>query len=156
MKPGRHFMDYFAQINPIEWGIGLIQCLYYKDAGYKIAIPRLEFPDMREKHNYHSGHHWSGDDVMALLRQYHVASFRYTMDTDYMYIHVKRKQANWAEYLLHRAGVPFVMSTVNPKNAAWAARHTAMPARWDDQPRDSAGRWGKTKNRRRTKHNREE
>ena len=46
-------------------------------------------------------------------------------------VEVRTTQAEWAEYLLLRTRKFRLMSTpINPKNAAWAAKHNGMPVPW--------------------------
>ena len=151
--------DLLGALNILDWGEGLVRGALAGDmVGHRIALPHPD-SDFWKQRNSDGLQVWTLNEVIALLKGYHVKTYNRGFNSDEIWIHVPRRQANWAEYLLQRAGAPVKMSTVDPRNAQWAsqAKHGGkMPARWDDQPRDSAGRWGKTKNRRRTKHNREE
>ena len=75
---------------------------------------------------------WTGRRVEKLLRRYGivVAGRGYTSSS--IYFLVKPEQAEWAEYVMLRAGVPLVGPLVNPRNAEWAARHAPgdVPTPW--------------------------
>ncbi len=149
--------DFLGMMNWTDWAEGIVRGLLHGDvAGHRIALPSPG-SDFWKIRNSQGLEPWSLNEVRRLLDSYHVETYRRGFNSEEIWVHVKRKQANWAEYLLHRAGAPVIMSTVNPRNAAWAARHTAMPARWDDAPkpdrrrrrrsprpdqrRDKKGRW---------------
>jgi hypothetical protein len=128
-------------------------------AGHRITLPSpgSEFWKIRNTQGLEP---WSLNEVIALLRSYHVKTYRRGFNSEEIWIHVKKKQARFAEYLLQRAGAPVIMDTVDPRNTAWAANpahNGKMPARWDDAPkpdrrrrrrsprpdqrRDKKGRW---------------
>ena len=60
-------------------------------------------------------------DTKRLVESYHVTCYWHGFNEQYIWTHVKQEQARWAEYLLYRAGTPVIMSTVDERNAGWAA-----------------------------------
>jgi hypothetical protein len=75
---------------------------------------------------------WSGWEMEQLLRRHGVTIWGRGFAPDCLYFSVKRRQANWAEYLLRRRGIPVVSRLVNPKNDEYAERHApgSEPPMW--------------------------
>lgn len=76
---------------------------------------------------------WTGWEIEQLLRRHGVVIWGrgFTLDDD-LYFNVRRRQANWAEYLLRRRGIPVVSQLFNPKNDEYAERHApgSEPPMW--------------------------
>ena len=90
---------------------------------------------------------WCGGEAEEELARFEVPIVDRDFDEDHFYWLVKKSQAEWAEYLLLRAGAP-LLSVVNPRNAEWAAGKGRVPA-WEEnadrrtkriRPRQIAGR----------------
>jgi hypothetical protein len=146
--------DILGAFNLVDLFTGIIQGAAAGDvAGHRIALPHPD-ADYWKQRNTDGLQVWTLNEVRGLLEGYHVKTYRRGFNSQEIWVHVKRKQARFAEYLLKRAGAPVLMDTVDPRNAQWAANpaHAGkMPARWDDQPRQSNGRYAH-KSRRRSKH----
>jgi hypothetical protein len=66
---------------------------------------------------------WNGIDIERLLRRYGVKVWDRGFTHDCLTFRVKRRQANWAEYLLRRRGIPVWSPRYNPLNDEYARRH---------------------------------
>lgn len=51
---------------------------------------------------------WSADDIRRLLQQHGIDMWGVFYLDGIMSLHVKRRQAEWAQYVMRRAGVPLV------------------------------------------------
>jgi hypothetical protein len=85
-------------------------------------------PKLKVSH-FNVGSSWSGIRIEWLLRRHGIVLWDRGLEGDDLYFRVKRRQLNWAEYVMLRAGVPVAVR--NRLNEAWAARHPAgdEPAR---------------------------
>ncbi len=78
---------------------------------------------------------WSGIEIERFLRRYGVVVWdRGFVGNDY-YFSVKARQANWAEYLLLRRGIPITGSLFNPANRAYGEQRAPgdAPPAWADR-----------------------
>jgi hypothetical protein len=66
---------------------------------------------------------WSGIEMERLLGRHGVKIWDRDFIRDCLTFRVKRRQANWAEYLLRRRGIPVVSQPFNPRNDEYAHRH---------------------------------
>jgi len=66
---------------------------------------------------------WSGIEMERLLRRHGVTIWDRGFTPDCLTFCVKLRQANWAEYLLRRRGIPVVSRPFNPLNDEYARRH---------------------------------
>jgi len=66
---------------------------------------------------------WSGIEMERLLKRHGVKIWDRDFTRDCLTFRVKRRQANWAEYLLRRRGIPVVSQPFNPLNDEYARRH---------------------------------
>lgn len=75
---------------------------------------------------------FNGYDVEKILRRYGIRVWGRERDDVTRSLLVKQSQAEWAEYVLCRAGVPLAGELLNPKNADYADMHadSPMPAPW--------------------------
>lgn len=114
-------------LNYVDRIEGLYKAALYQDSGHRFAIPRID-----------KGGRDSLRTVEELLNSYGVAVYCRTYDAKYRYFRVKHRQANWAEYILLHAGVELCGPLVNPRNAAYVARHPVgwMPRPWSAQAED--------------------
>lgn len=62
---------------------------------------------------------WRGIDVEMLLKRHGVKVWDRGIAGDDLYFCVKRRQVEWAEYLLLRAGVPVTSVLNEPRNLEW-------------------------------------
>jgi hypothetical protein len=63
---------------------------------------------------------WSGIEMERLLQRHGVKIWDRDFTHDCLTFRVKRRQANWAEYLLRRRGIPVVSPPFNPRNSEYA------------------------------------
>lgn len=76
--------------------------------------------------------------IQQLLRRYHITLYGATLrierhgasETWIRTAYINHRQAAWAEYILLRAGIALTSPTIDPHNAARAARYTAPPPSW--------------------------
>jgi hypothetical protein len=66
---------------------------------------------------------WSGIEMERLLRRHGVMIWDRGFTPDCLTFCVKLRQANWAEYLLRRRGIPVVSRPFNSLNGEYARRH---------------------------------
>lgn len=66
---------------------------------------------------------WRGIDLERLLGKYGVKIWDRGFTHECFTFRVKRRQANWAEYLLRRRGIPVWSPRFNPLNDEYAQRH---------------------------------
>ena len=79
---------------------------------------------------------WSGHDIESLLGRHGVRIWGRGFTSTDICFNVKGRQANWAEYLLKRRGIPVSDSPVNPKNDVYAEKHApgSEPPGWRRRP----------------------
>jgi len=73
---------------------------------------------------------WLGGAAEMELARFEIPIVDRDFDEGHFYWLMKESQAEWAEYVLLRAGAP-LLSVVNPRNAEWAAGKGRVPA-WGD------------------------
>jgi len=66
---------------------------------------------------------WSGIEMERLLERHGVKVWDRGFTRDCLTFRVRRRQANWAEYLLRRRGIPVLSQPFNPLNDEYARRH---------------------------------
>jgi hypothetical protein len=66
---------------------------------------------------------WRGIDIERLLRRYGVKIWDRAFTRDCITFRVKRRQANWAEYLLWRKGIPVCSRPFDPRNRIYGERY---------------------------------
>jgi hypothetical protein len=66
---------------------------------------------------------WSGIEMERLLKRHGVKVWDRGFTRECLTFRVKRRQANWAEYLLRRKGIPVLSRPFNPLNEEYARRH---------------------------------
>ncbi len=84
---------------------------------------------------------WTGGDVESLLRHYAIIIWGRRMTGKHYILSVKTRQANWAEYLILRRGIPLDGSLFNPANAQYAMKYAPgdQPPAWADRDRTRRG-----------------
>ncbi len=114
----------FGPLNLINRAEGLLRLLIYRDSGVRFAILR------EDKGGLHSL-----AQVRTILKRYGVVLFGCTHDAQCIYFTVKKRQADWAEYLLLHAGVALHNPPINPRNLTYATQRPAgwMPRPWSEQ-----------------------
>ena len=114
----------FGPLNLIDRFEGLLKAVLYRDAGYRMAIPRLD-----------KGGRYSLSEVQQTLRQYGVATYGHTHDARSMHFSVKKRQARWAEYILLHAGVELTSPTFDERNPGYVTQHEPgyMPKPWSER-----------------------
>jgi hypothetical protein len=81
---------------------------------------------------------WSGADIEQFLKHYGIIVWGRRVTSDHYIFSVKGRQANWAEYLLQRRGIPVEGRSYNTKNAVYAQSHLPgdQPPAWADREAD--------------------
>lgn len=82
---------------------------------------------------------WTGSDIERYLKKYGIVVWGRRVDGKHLHFSVKERQANWAEYLMHRRGIPLSGRTFNELNPGYGQAHAPgdAPPAWVDQPRRS-------------------
>lgn len=85
---------------------------------------------------------WSGSEVAHFLKHYGIDVWGGRTTSDHFVMYIKERQANWAEYLLRRRGIPVDSAVYNPANLVYAQQHAPgdQPQAWAD--RESAPKTG--------------
>lgn len=65
----------------------------------------------------------SGREIEQLLQRHGVMIWGRNFSRDHLFFRVKLNQANWAEYLLWRRGIPADSRPFNTKNQSYGRRH---------------------------------
>ena len=86
---------------------------------------------------------WSGVKVERLLKRYGVKVWNRGLVGDDLYFRVKRRQVEWAEYLLLRAGVPVTSALVEPRNREYTDGYApgSEPRRQQSSPQSRGFFW---------------
>ena len=118
------FDDLFGPLNIIDILEGVIQGIRYGDFGYGFSIQR---GDKGGKHSL--------NECRDILKKYGVATFWFGFDSQKMYFRVKRRQAEWGEYLLLAAGVELLNPPYQKRNARHIAKKAPgwMPKPWAEK-----------------------
>jgi len=121
------FNDLLGPLNYIDRIEGLLRGIIYQDMGHRFAVL---FADRGGRH--------SCQEVEALLKRYGIVMYGRMHDAKHFYFLVKKRQAEWAEYLLVHANVAVTSPPINPKNAEYAASHEPgwLPKPWSEQDKD--------------------
>lgn len=82
----------------------------------------------------------TGQEVETMLTRRGVRVFGRRITSKHGMLAVPKAQADWAEYIMLRGGVPLVGKLRNRKNSGWAGQHTPgeLPPAWKD--RNEGGR----------------
>lgn len=85
---------------------------------------------------------WTGSDIEHYLRKYGIVVWGRRVTSEHLHFSVKERQANWAEYLLSRRGIPLSGRTYNDLNPGYGRAHAPgdSPPAWVDQPKRSRRR----------------
>ena len=83
---------------------------------------------------------WSGSSIEQFLNHYGIKVWGRRVTSQHFHFTVKERQANWAEYLLLRRGIPVSRNPFNPQNAVYGQQHAPgdQPPAWADRE-DSRG-----------------
>lgn len=121
----------FGPMNLINRISGWLHGAFYGDMGHTFKV---KFSDRGGKH--------SVDEVEAMLKLYGIAYFGRTHDANHFYFKVKKRQAEWAEYIMLRADVALVGERFSANNAKvqpgkrpkpWAEKKAAKNGNWMDK-----------------------
>lgn len=142
------WFDFIAGIDLINRLEGLISSFVYADwkgaarsgGASGVASELLRTATGVNKHRFWIARDagWSGVDIENFLRKYGVVLWdRGFLGEEYFFC-VKERQANWAEYLLQRRGIPVYSDPFNVKNAEYGRRHAPgdQPPAWADRGRE--------------------
>jgi len=77
---------------------------------------------------------WTGGQIERFLSQYGVAMWGRRVKSDSLCFGVKRRQANWAEYLLRRRGIPVLNRSFNPLNEDYGEWYAPGSTPGDGRP----------------------
>lgn len=80
---------------------------------------------------------WTGAGIERFLAKYGVVIWGRRVTSGHLHFSVKHRQANWAEYLLLRQGIPLAGRTFNDRNPGYGEAHAPgdAPPAWADRPR---------------------
>ncbi len=83
---------------------------------------------------------WTGGDAERLLKHYGVRLWCRRVTSKHFILTVEERQANWAEYLLLRRGMPVEGRLFNPDNQRYALKYAPgdQPPAWADRGREPA------------------
>jgi hypothetical protein len=70
---------------------------------------------------------WSGHRIEQMLRRYGIEIWGRNFNRSHLFFRVKLQQANWAEYLLWRNGIPVHSRPFNPQNRLYGSKHAPPP-----------------------------
>ena len=86
---------------------------------------------------------WSGADVEKFLQALRRDRLGPARDQRSLHLHRQGRQANWAEYLLQRRGIPVEGRSHNAKNAVYAQAHMPgdQPPAWADRDKKREACW---------------
>ncbi len=78
---------------------------------------------------------WSGADIERFLNHYGIIIWGRRVTRQHLVFTVKRRQANWAEYLLLRRGIAVSTQPFNSQNVAYGVAHAPgdAPPAWADR-----------------------
>lgn len=78
---------------------------------------------------------WAGSEIEAYLKKYGVVIWGRRATGSELHFSVKERQANWAEYLLLRRGIPLNGRTFNENNPEYGRLHAPgdAPPAWADK-----------------------
>jgi hypothetical protein len=79
------------------------------------------------------GGEWCGLEVERLLWRYRIGVWGRGFTAEAVTFFVKRRQANWAEYVMCRAGVALMGAPFNPKNRAYYMDPRGVPTAWAEK-----------------------
>lgn len=84
---------------------------------------------------------WTGGDVERLLNHYAIPIWCRRVTDKHFILSVPRRQANWAEYLILRRGMPLEGELFNPDNQRYAMKYAPgdQPPAWADRDRSQRG-----------------
>ena len=82
---------------------------------------------------------WSGHQIEQHLLRYGVRVWDRRVDEHCLTFRVKRQQADWAEYLLCRAGVPILGRLFNPRNRPGGPLPVGVGQDYRTEPCDTQG-----------------
>jgi hypothetical protein len=90
---------------------------------------------------------WTGGDAERLLKHYGVRLWCRRVTSKHFILSVEERQANWAEYLLLRRGIPLEGRLFNPDNQRYALRYAPgdQPPAWADRGREPPAITGGTR-----------
>jgi hypothetical protein len=146
-----NWFDFMVGVDLVNRVEGLIASFLYADwkgaiasngpAGIATEILRTAVGANRHRFWVARDAGWSGDDIERFLRKYGVVIWDRGFIGDEYYFSVKERQANWAEYLLQRRGIPVFSHPFNARNAEYGQRYAPgdAPPAWADQGARSDG-----------------
>lgn len=80
---------------------------------------------------------WTGSEIETYLNKYGIIVWGRRATGSELHFSVKERQANWAEYLLLRRGIPLNGKTFNDHNPEYGSAHAPgdAPPAWVDKPK---------------------
>lgn len=94
-------IEFLAHLDLIEPLDALIRSIFV-GSSWRFTVPR--------------NHGWTGQQIEDLLQRHGVTIWGRNFDREHLFFRVKARQANWAEYLLWRHGIPVLSRPYNPRN----------------------------------------
>jgi len=134
------FLDLVDAVNLIARVETLVGAIIYNTRRSQKVSGVAALPSAHEIRVSRSGQ-WSGTDVERFLKHYGVDVWGGRTTSDQFVMYVKDRQANWAEYLLRRRGIPVESPVHNPRNLTYAGTHTSgdQPPAWADRDKKRGG-----------------
>ena len=110
-------LNWASRIDPIKWIDDLLALIRW-GPGVKLTWANVS--------------RWPGGKVERILRRYGIRVYRrqYSVNGSDYGVHVLRQQAEWAEYLLRRAGCPLTSPLISEGNRS-VQPGGAMPKAWN-------------------------
>ncbi len=121
---GIGILDLVDAVNLLARVEALVGMVGYRRAGYELRVNRRGT--------------LSGTDCVNLLRRRGVRAWGGRTTSEWFVFYVPTTQADWAEYILLRAGAQLARVR-NPQNVTWAGGHDGPPPAWADKPRPGRG-----------------
>jgi hypothetical protein len=131
------FLDLVDAVNVLARVEALIGAIFHNTRRSPEVTGIAALPSAHEIRVSRDGD-WTGVDVVNFLSHYGVDVWGGRTSSNHFIMYVKERQANWAEYLLRRRGVPVESPVINPRNLLYAAEHAPgdQPPAWADGSRE--------------------
>lgn len=138
-------LDGLASLDPVDWLDRRIGVWFHRPwrrllarygwAGLASELLRTAVGDGSWRFYVPREAEFSGWEIEQMLGRYGVHIWGRGFDAASIYFCVNKEQANWAEYLLKRWGVPVTTAPYNPLNDLYPQGHPpgSMPTPWESQ-----------------------
>lgn len=136
------FLDTFNLIDRIEGWVSSVVHADWKSAaktplglGFAVELTRSVVGAGAWTFEVPRDSGWTGADVESLLLHYGIIAWGRRVTGQNFVLSVKERQANWAEYLILRRGIPLDSPLFNPDNAQYTKKYAPgdRPPAWADR-----------------------